>query len=77
MGGRMLLFDTGKKLEKAFIREQFNALVEVLESRRDKTATKDDLSETGLHLKLEIEKVRSETEKTRADIKETEARLQV
>lgn len=25
----MLLFDTGKKLEKAFTREQFDALVEV------------------------------------------------
>ena len=29
----MLLFDTGKKLEKAFTAEQFDALVEVLEKR--------------------------------------------
>lgn len=72
----MLLFETGKKLEKAFTREQFDALVEVLESRRDKTAPQDDLSETGLHLKLEIEKVRSETEKVRGEVETTKAQLQ-
>lgn len=43
-GEDMLLFDTGKKPGKAFTREQFNALVEVLESRKDKAATKEELA---------------------------------
>ena len=78
----MLLFDTGKKLEKAFTAEQFDALVEVLEKREDKAATKEDLRETELRLQVELEKVRgetekvrSETEKVRGEVKETEARL--
>ena len=72
----MLLFDTGKKLEKAFTQEQFDALVEVLESRQDKAATKEDLRETELRLQLEIEKVRGETEKLRGEIEKTKAQLQ-
>ena len=78
----MLLFDTGKKLEKAFTQEQFDALVEVLEKRGDKAATKEDLRETELRMQVEIEKVRAETEKVRGEtekirleVKETEARL--
>lgn len=71
----MLLFDTGKKLEKAFTAEQFDALVEVLEKREDKAATKEDLRETELRLQVELEKVRGETEKVRGEVKETEARL--
>ncbi len=73
----MLLFDTGKKLVKAFTAEQFDALVEVLEKREDKSATKEDLRETELRLQVELEKVRGETEKIRAEMKETEARLTV
>ena len=73
----MLLFDTGKKLEKAFTAEPFDALVEVLEKREDKSATKEDLRETELRLQVELEKVRGETEKIRAEMKETEARLTV
>ena len=73
----MLLFDTGKKLEKAFTAEQFDALVEVLEKREDKAATKEDLRETELRLQVELEKVRGETEKVRSEMKETEARLTV
>ena len=71
----MLLFDTGKKLEKAFTQEQFDALVEVLERRGDKAATGEDLRETELRMQTEIEKIRSETEKIRLEIKETEAQL--
>ena len=77
----MLLFDTGKKLEKAFTAEQFDALVEVLEKREDKSATKEDLRETELRLQtearltVEIEKIRGGTEKVRGEVKETEARL--
>ena len=71
----MLLFDTGKKLEKAFTAEQFDALVEVLEKREDKSATKEDLRETELRLQVELEKIRGETEKVRGEVKETEARL--
>ena len=73
----MLLFDTGKKLEKAFTEEQFNALVEVLDKREDKAVTKEDLRETELRMQVDLEKVRSETEKVRMEIKETEARLKV
>ena len=71
----MLLFDTGKKLEKAFTQEQFDALVVVLERRGDKAATGEDLRETELRMQTEIEKIRSETEKIRLEIKETEAQL--
>ena len=65
----MLPFDTGKKLEKAFTQEQFAALVEVLESREDKAASKVDLKETELRLQKEIEVVR-------AELRETELRTQ-
>lgn len=71
----MLLFDTGKKLEKAFTQEQFDALVEVLEKCEDKAATKEDLRETELRLQVELEKGRTESEKVRGEVKETEARL--
>ena len=73
----MLLFDTGKKLEKAFTQEQFDALVEVLERRGDKAATGEDLRETELRMQTEIEKIRSETEKVRLEVRETEARLKI
>ena len=79
----MLLFNSGKKLEKAFTEEQFAALVEVLEQRESNAATREDLRETELQLQkdlretelrlqLEIEKVRAELksdiEKVRADL---------
>ena len=78
----MLLFNSGKKLEKAFTEEQFAALVEALEQRESNAATREDLRETELQLQkdlretelrlqLEIEKVRSETEKIRAELKES------
>lgn len=73
----MLLFDTGKKLEKAFTQEQFDALVEVLESRQDKAATKGDLLETELRLQLEIEKVRGEIEKTKAQLQADISQLRI
>ena len=65
----MLLFDTGKKLEKAFTQEQFDALVEVLERREDRAATMEDQRETELRMQVEIEKVRAETEKIRSELK--------
>ena len=73
----MLLFDSGKKLEKAFTREQFDALVEVLESREGKTATKEDLRETELRLQLEIEKVRAEVEQTKARLQADISQLRI
>ena len=84
----MLLFDTGKKLEKAFTQEQFDALVDVLEARQDKTATKEDLRETEARLqaelreselrtKIEIEKLRGETEKTKAQLQGDIAQLRL
>lgn len=69
----MLLFDTGRRLEKAFTAEQFDALVEVLERREDKAATREDLRESELRTQLEIEKTRSELqteiERVRAELK--------
>ncbi len=73
----MLLFDSGKKLEKAFTREQFDALVEVLESREGKTATKENLRETELRLQLEIEKVRAEVEQTKARLQADISQLRI
>ena len=68
----MLLFDTGRRLEKAFTAEQFDALVEVLERREDKAATREDLRESELRTQLEIEKTRSELqtdiEKVRGEV---------
>ena len=50
----MLLFDDGKKLEKAVGEEAAKAIVEVLErfdeSQRNASATKGDLRETELRL---------------------------
>jgi len=63
------LLDTGKKLERAFPQEQFDALLELLEHREDRAATREDLRESELRLQLEIEKQRTETEKVRAELK--------
>ena len=69
----MLLFDTGKKLEKAFTQEQFDALVEVLERREDRAATKEDLRETELRDKEKTSGRKAEpakeTEKIRSELK--------
>ena len=84
----MLLFEAGKRLEQAFPAEQFAALVEVLDKRGDRSATKEDLQETELRTRVEIEKVRAEVKETearlsieienvRAEVKEVEARLSI
>lgn len=72
----MLLFDDGKKLEKAVGEEAAKAIVEVLErfdeSQRNASATKGDLRETELRLQKEIReldlKVQAEIEKIRAEV---------
>ena len=68
----MLLFDDGKKLEKAVGEEAAKAIVEVLErfdeSQRSAGATKGDLRETELRTQAEIDKVRGEIEKVRAEV---------
>lgn len=68
----MLLFDTGKKLEKAVGEEAASIIMQVFEQYDEQTkkesATKGDLRETELRLQAEIEKVRAETEKVRAEI---------
>lgn len=69
----MLLFDTGRRLEKAFTAEQFDALVEVLERREDKAATREDLRESELRTQLEIEKTRAAL---KADIERARSELQ-
>jgi hypothetical protein len=69
----MLLFDTGKKLEKAVGEEAAHIIVEALEKlseeQKKDAATKGDLRETELRLQREIETVRKE-------MREVELRLQ-
>ncbi len=57
----MLLFDTGKKLEQAFTREQFDALVDVLEKRDGSLATSQELTAVKTELKADIAELRQET----------------
>ena len=64
----MLLFDDGKKLEKAVGEEAAKTIVEVLE-RFDESASasKGDLRETELRLLKEIDGVRLEIQKAKAE----------
>ncbi len=79
----MLLFDTGKKLEQAFTREQFDALVDVLEKRDGSLATSQELTAVKTELKADIAELRQETAEKltaiktelKADIAEIDARL--
>lgn len=68
----MLLFDDGKKLEKAVGEEAARAIIETLEkydeNQKNAVATKGDLRETELRLQKEIESLRVE-------IKASELRL--
>ena len=67
----MLLFDDGKKLEKAVGEDAARAIVEVLErfdeGQRNANATKGDLRETELRLLKEIDGVRLEIQKAKAE----------
>ena len=67
----MLLFDDGKRLEKAVGEEAARAIVEVLErfdeSQRNANATKGDLRETELRLMQEIDGVLLEIQKAKAE----------
>ena len=60
----MLLFDDGKKLEKAVGEEAARAIIETLEkydeNQKNAVATKGDLRETELRLQKEIESLRVE-----------------
>lgn len=66
-----MLFDDGKRLEKAVGEEAARAIVEVLErfdeSQRNANATKGDLRETELRLLKEIDSVRLEIQKAKAE----------
>ena len=68
----MLLFDDGKKLEKAVGEEAAKTIVEVLErfdeSQRSASASKGDLRETELRLLKEIQQSKAETIKWVAGI---------
>ena len=68
----MLLFDDGKRLEKAVGEEAAQIIVSILErlseEQKREAATKGDLRETELRLQKEIEVVRGE-------IKASETRL--
>ena len=65
----MLLFDDGKKLEKAVGEEAAKTIVEVLErfDERSASASKGDLRETELRLMKEIDGVRLEIQKAKAE----------
>ena len=67
----MLLFDDGKKLEKAVGEEAAKTIVEVLErfdeSQRSASASKGDLRETDVRLLKEIDGVRLEIQKAKAE----------
>lgn len=62
----MLLFDDGKRLEKAIGEEAARAIIETLEkydeNQKNAVATKGDLRETELRLQKEIESLRVEME---------------
>ena len=76
----MLLFDTGKKLEKAFTKEQFDALVEVLDRRDGSLATSQELKETESRLQNELKgteaALKADVLAVKGDLRETELRLQ-
>ena len=76
----MLLFDTGKKLEKAFTKEQFDALVEVLEKRDGSLATSQEVNDVKTELKGDIAAVKTELKGdiavVKGELRETELRLQ-
>jgi len=71
----MLLFDTGKKLEQAFTREQFNALVDVLEKRDGSLATSQELTAVKTELKADISELRQEIAANKAELKADIAEL--
>ena len=60
----MLLFDDGKRLEKAVGEEAARAIIETLEkydeNQKNAVATKGDLRETELRLQKELESLRVE-----------------
>ena len=65
----MLLFDTGKKLEQAFTREQFDALVDVLEKRDGSLATSQELTAVKTELKADIAELWQEIAAIKAELK--------
>ena len=65
----MLLFDTGKKLEQAFTREQFDALVDELEKRDGSLATSQELTAVKTELKADIAELRQEIAANKAELK--------
>lgn len=81
----MLQFNTGKKLEKAFPPEQFDALIDFFEEHNGMFATTGDNSvredlkalELRLNASLRESELRTqlEIEKVRGEVKETEAKL--
>lgn len=75
----MLLFDDGKRLEKAVGEEAAQIIVSMFErvneEQKKDAATKGDLRETELRLLKEIEVVRKEIETVRGEVKSSEMRL--
>lgn len=82
----MLHFNTGKKLEKAFPPEQFDALIDFFEEHNGMFATtgdnknvREDLKALELRLNASLReselRTQIEIEKVRGEVKETEAKL--
>lgn len=69
----MLLFDTGKKLEQAFTREQFDALVDVLEKRDGSLAASQELTAVKTELKADIAELRQELAANTAELRQEAA----
>lgn len=73
----MLLFDDGKRLEKALGAEAAHVIIEVFEKfgeeQKRELATKGDLREETSAIRADL---REETNAVRAELRETELRLQ-
>ncbi|MCR5812945.1 MAG: peptidase M23 [Desulfovibrio sp.] len=65
----MLLFDSVKKLEKAFTKEQFDALVDLLDQRQGMLASSREIIDVKAALKADIVGVRNELKNGNADVR--------
>ena len=64
----MLLFDSEKKLEKAFTNEQFDALVDLLDQRQGMLASSREITDVKAALKADIVGVRNALKNGNADV---------
>lgn len=65
----MLFFDSVKKLEEAFTKEQFDALVDLLNQREVKLASSREITDVKAALKADIVGVLNELKNGNADVR--------